>query len=275
MKKIGHIIGNGDTAHEFNNQPRQGLKIACNIPPFWIPDLWATVIIDFKMCVALAKGDTFNLDAYKWIIGNRPHRFMNTRSDNPEHDAFYRQFKSMHYHKVRHEYLTIPKYAENIEEFVTFYFTDGTNQTFPSSMLVSVNNTNVTLGNLQVGDQFDSCGNQKQIKRKEIRQSKKHICRDFNCGHVATHYAANFLELDEIHLYGFDSLFHTNVSSYTDYVIKSNRGVANNQRLVDTWRPIWQGIFDEFPDINFVFHYPDYHKIKVGEKNTNVTVINS
>ena len=30
---------------------------------------------------------------------------------------------------------------------------------------------------------------------------------DFNCGHMAAHYSANKLKADEIHLYGFDSIF--------------------------------------------------------------------
>ena len=30
---------------------------------------------------------------------------------------------------------------------------------------------------------------------------------DFNCGHMAVHYAANKVKAEEIHMYGFDSIF--------------------------------------------------------------------
>ena len=34
---------------------------------------------------------------------------------------------------------------------------------------------------------------------------------NFNCGHMAVHYAANKLKCDEIHMYGFDSIFDFNL----------------------------------------------------------------
>ena len=78
---------------------------------------------------------------------------------------------------------------------------------------------------------------------------------DFNCGHMATHYAANGLRADEVHLYGFDSLFDHNMRSCTDVFLQSDRGRMNNQRLIDNWRPIWQKLFAEFPDVQFVIHH--------------------
>jgi hypothetical protein len=78
---------------------------------------------------------------------------------------------------------------------------------------------------------------------------------DFNCGHMATHYAANGLQADEVHLYGFDSLFDHNMRSCTDVFLQSDRGRMNNQRLIDNWRPIWQKLFAGFPDVQFVLHH--------------------
>jgi hypothetical protein len=78
---------------------------------------------------------------------------------------------------------------------------------------------------------------------------------DFNCGHLATHYAANGLSADEVHLYGFDSLFDHNMRSCTDTYLVSDRGRMNNQRLIDNWRPIWQKLFAEFPDTQFILHH--------------------
>lgn len=79
---------------------------------------------------------------------------------------------------------------------------------------------------------------------------------DFNCGHVATHYAANKLKGNEIHLYGFDSLFEANTRSRTDFILASDRGAENTNRLLDRWRGIWFHMFKEFPETKFVL----YHK---------------
>ncbi|HAW05688.1 MAG TPA: hypothetical protein DCW83_13440 [Saprospirales bacterium] len=79
---------------------------------------------------------------------------------------------------------------------------------------------------------------------------------NLNCGHFAAHYIANKIKATEIHLYGFDSLFDMNLRSSTDFVLNSDRGATNNVRLNDNWRPIWQGIFNEFSDTQFVL----YHK---------------
>ena len=86
---------------------------------------------------------------------------------------------------------------------------------------------------------------------------------NFNCGHMATHYTAAKLKADEIHLYGFDSLFDFDLTSTSDAILNSDRGLVNNNRLIDNWRPIWKGIFDEFKDVQFVFHNKhDKMKIK-------------
>tara|TARA_R110000796_G_scaffold29168_1_gene79094 strand:- start:160 stop:816 length:657 start_codon:yes stop_codon:yes gene_type:complete len=78
---------------------------------------------------------------------------------------------------------------------------------------------------------------------------------NFNCGHLATHYTANRIKADEIHMYGFDSIFDMNLRSHTDFVLQSDRGATNNVRLNDRWRPIWTGIFNEFKDTKFVLHH--------------------
>ena len=93
---------------------------------------------------------------------------------------------------------------------------------------------------------------------------------DFNCGHMATHYAANKLKADVIHMYGFDSIFDFNLKSGSDFSLNSDRGGANNLRLADNWRPIWQHMFREFSDTKFVLHYP-HDKLKINIDN-NVEV---
>lgn len=79
---------------------------------------------------------------------------------------------------------------------------------------------------------------------------------DFNCGHMAAHYTANELQADEIHMYGFDSIFDFNLRSSTDLFLNSDRSLSNNNRLANNWRPVWLNLFNEFPTKQFVL----YHK---------------
>lgn len=79
---------------------------------------------------------------------------------------------------------------------------------------------------------------------------------DFNCGHMAGHYIANKLKCDEVHMYGFDSLFEFDITSSSDMYLQSSRDTTNTQRLTSKWRPIWNGIFKEFPNTKFVLYRP-------------------
>jgi hypothetical protein len=94
---------------------------------------------------------------------------------------------------------------------------------------------------------------------------------DFNCGHMATHFAANKLKGDEIHLYGFDSMFDFNLRSYTDTFMTSDRSDVNNARLTNNWRSIWPQLFEEFPNTQFVLHHK-HDKLKYP-KPKNVDII--
>jgi len=77
----------------------------------------------------------------------------------------------------------------------------------------------------------------------------------FNCGHMATHYTANRLGCDEIHMYGFDTIFAFDITSTSDLILKSDRQTGNTQRLTNNWRPIWEGMFREFENTQFVLYY--------------------
>jgi len=94
---------------------------------------------------------------------------------------------------------------------------------------------------------------------------------NWNCGHMATHYACNRLKADEVHLYGFDSCFDFNMNSFTDLVLQSDRGLMNNQRLSSNWRPIWENMFKEWPNTKFVFHY--FHNAFKMKTQPNVEAI--
>jgi hypothetical protein len=79
---------------------------------------------------------------------------------------------------------------------------------------------------------------------------------DFNCGLMASHYIANKLKCDEIHLYGFDSLFGFDITSCSDMYLQSSRDNNNTEKLTSKWRPIWTGVFNEFSNTKFIIHKP-------------------
>ena len=196
MPRVVHVIGNGDTAQFYREEPRKGLKLTCNIPPFPVEDAYGTVMVDFKMMRALTKGElTLPGD---WILGFRPKIWMEKQ---PE---WYVKMST----QVKEFYLTLPKYCPNYT--------------------------------------------------------------DFNCGHMATHYACTKFKPDVVHMWGFDSIFDMNLKSCSDFYLPSPRDENSNVRLNSNWRPVWDGIFKEFKDVKFVLHHKhDHIKIK---KPDNVEV---
>jgi len=206
MTKKVHILGNGDMAQmmpENWRYERDGKLLICNQPPFEVHNVYATIMVDFKMMQALTEG-SINLDMYYWVLGNRPKIWCD---QNP--GCYMR-----HSGHIREFYTDVPKY----------------------------------------------CG-----------ADAATAATNFNCGHMAAHYAARKHKPDEIHMYGFDSIFDRNMRSYTDTVLSSDRTDGNNHRLLDIWRPIWFRIFKEFPEVKFVlYHKHPNAKIPLSE---NVEVV--
>lgn len=220
MDRVIHIIGNGDQAQLYNvvtqwtgnvksaeNQTksdgrlqnnRKGLKLTCNLPPFPVRDAYASCIVDFKMMMAIAKGE---IDVPgEWVLGWRPKIFME---------------KNPMFHMKR---------AGQIKEFFT--------------------------------------------KKPDYVANYT----DFNCGHMATYYALNKFNPTEINLYGFDSIFDMNLRSSSDFYMNSDRNAPQNVKLNGNWRPIWQSMFAQFRNVNFVLHHiHDNVKFPVGE-NVNIKV---
>jgi hypothetical protein len=95
---------------------------------------------------------------------------------------------------------------------------------------------------------------------------------NFNCGHMAVYYSVKRLGCKEVNMYGFDSMFELDLRSASDFYLVSDRDPANNLRLTDLWRPIWQQMFAEFPDVQFNIHYK-HDKIKFAiPENAKVVV---
>lgn len=89
---------------------------------------------------------------------------------------------------------------------------------------------------------------------------------NFNCGHMATHYAATKFEPKQIHMYGFNSMFDFDLSSSTDMYMESDRSDVNNNRLTNNWRGIWPSLFNEFSNTEFVlYHKHDNIKFNLPE----------
>jgi hypothetical protein len=93
---------------------------------------------------------------------------------------------------------------------------------------------------------------------------------NWNCGHMATHFAANKFQADEIHMYGFNSIFDPDLRSCTDFYLGSNRANTNMYRLNENWRPIWSEMFKEFAGTQFVL-YSTHDKI-LTDKPENVEI---
>ena len=196
MARVAHIIGNGDSSLLYQNEPRKGLKLACNAIGFAVPEKYATVIVDYKFMDAMKKGiATVDGD---WILGFRPKHWMEL---NPQ---IYVKWSK----QVKEFYTTLPKYAGQ----------GGMGYT------------------------------------------------NFSCGHMAVHYACNKVKADEVHMYGFDSIFDFNLNSCSDFYLSSLRDGRQNNKLTTNWRPIWSGIFNEFSNTQFILHHThDKFKMQVPD----------
>ena len=104
MSRVVHVIGNGDSAAFYQKEPRKGLKLTCNIPPFEVK-AYATCIVDFKMMKAIDKGEV-TLGG-EWIVGARPKEYC---ARNPK-------FHMKIAHHIKEFYTKIPKYAPNYTDF--------------------------------------------------------------------------------------------------------------------------------------------------------------
>jgi len=205
--EVVHIIGNGDKSVLWDemNEP-EGVRLVCNMPPFHVKNVYATVMVDFKMMMALTEGHV-NLDMYRWVLGNRPKIWME------QQHTFYLKYAQ----NIREFYLHVPKYCG------------------PEGDPLSATN--------------------------------------FNCGHMAVHFAATKFRPKEIHMYGFDTLLDFNMRSITDVYLSSDRSNTNNYRLLNNWRPIWYHLFKEFENqTRFILHH-DHDELKIPQgKNVEVVV---
>ena len=95
---------------------------------------------------------------------------------------------------------------------------------------------------------------------------------DFSCGHMAAHYMCSKFQPDELHMYGFDSVFDFNLRSCSDFYLESDRAPSTNMRLTNNWRRIWPELFKEFSNTKFILYGP--HKdLKIPLISDNVEIV--
>jgi hypothetical protein len=105
MSKVAHIIGNGDS-HRFY-KPAKGIIMTCNLPPITdLKNVYATAIVDFKMCRAMDEGSV-DLRAYDWVMGARPKKYTEMKS------GFYMKFAKY----IKEFYTVLPRYVANYTDF--------------------------------------------------------------------------------------------------------------------------------------------------------------
>lgn len=102
-------------------------------------------------------------------------------------------------------------------------------------------------------------------------QTVMQAATNYSCGHLAVDYACRAMRAEEVHIYGFDSIFEMDLRSSTDLILESDRGLQNTHRLASNWRPIFTMMFREFKNVQF-YLYHSHKNIKI-EIPDNVSII--
>lgn len=105
MSRVVHVIGNGDSADLYNKEERKGLKLTCNLPPFPVPNVYASCIVDFKMMKAITEG-VIDVPG-EWVLGYRPKIWME------KHPDFYMRRAQ----QIKEFFVEKPKYVVNYTDF--------------------------------------------------------------------------------------------------------------------------------------------------------------
>jgi len=60
---------------------------------------------------------------------------------------------------------------------------------------------------------------------------------------MAVHYVCNKLKAEEVHMYGFDSIFDFNLRSISDLYLSSLRDPTHNNKLKSEWFNRYKNMF--------------------------------
>lgn len=69
----------------------------------------------------------------------------------------------------------------------------------------------------------------------------------------------------EVHIWGCDSLWSTNIESSTDNIVSKNLELMNKTKIYLVWREYWNSIFYKYPNIEFVVHGPEKPDLKSAD----------
>jgi hypothetical protein len=105
MVNTVHVIGNGKTASYFDNENAKGVRLTCNLPPFSIDNVYATGVVDFKMCRAITAGE-ISIPGM-WVCGMRPKIYA---GENP---GWHMKYAA----QIREFYTTLPDYVNGYTAF--------------------------------------------------------------------------------------------------------------------------------------------------------------
>lgn len=94
-----------------------------------------------------------------------------------------------------------------------------------------------------------------ESNRREIILEGSKWSVDYNSGLAAADYVClNYDDLEEVHLWGFDSFFSQDFTSQMDnLVIRQKR---NAILLNKVWNSLWKEVLDKYPNIKFKSHLP-------------------
>ena len=102
-------------------------------------------------------------------------------------------------------------------------------------------------------------------------QTEAQAATNYSCGHMAVDYACRVQKATEVHIYGFDSVFDTNLRSFTDLLLESDRSHTNTYRIASNWRPVFSYLFKEFDKTKFyLYHSHDRIQIPISD---NVKIV--
>lgn len=90
-----------------------------------------------------------------------------------------------------------------------------------------------------------------------LRNKEIHERWGMNSAQHAVWYGIEEFSPTEVHLWGCDSLWSTNIESSTDKVVHKDLEFMNSQKIYFTWRDYWSYIFSENIDVTFVVHGPE------------------
>jgi hypothetical protein len=101
-----------------------------------------------------------------------------------------------------------------------------------------------------------------------LRRKAIHDRWGMNSAQHAVWYGIEEFQPDEVHLWGCDSLWSTNIESTTDQIVHKDLTFMNSQHIYLVWRQYWNYIFNYHPNIKFYVHGPEKPDLEEAENYT-------